>query len=77
MPQPGCCILPVSVLSRAGLAARIGYLGGPLNIRLSLHNVLLITLVAILGILALRMASKTGIGDLPVVGQVFKTAATA
>lgn len=48
-----------------------------MNIRLSLHNVLLITLVAILGILALRMASKTGIGDLPVVGQVFKTAATA
>lgn len=48
-----------------------------MNIRLSLHNVLLITLVAILGILALRMASKTGLGGLPVVGSFVKTAATA
>jgi hypothetical protein len=51
--------------------------GGPVNIRLSLHNVLLITAVAVLGILLLRMASKTGLRDVPVVGQVFATAATA
>lgn len=48
-----------------------------MNIRLSLHNVLLITLVAVLGILALRMASKTGLKNVPVVGQVLSTGATA
>jgi hypothetical protein len=48
-----------------------------MNIRLSLHNVLLITAIAILGILLVRMAAKTGLGNVPVVGQVFKTAATA
>jgi hypothetical protein len=47
------------------------------NVRLSLHNVIMIVAIAILGILALRMASKTGLADVPVVGQVFKTAATA
>lgn len=48
-----------------------------MNIRLSLHNVLLITLVAILGILALRMAAKTQLGEVPVVGSFLKTGATA
>lgn len=48
-----------------------------MQIRLSLHNVLMIALVAILGILALRMAAKTGLGDVPVVGSVLKTGATA
>ena len=48
-----------------------------MNIRLSLHNVLLITAVAILGILLVRMASRTGLSNVPVVGQVLGTAATA
>ena len=48
-----------------------------MNIRLSLHNVILITAVAVLGILLLRMASKTAIGNVPVLGQVVKTGATA
>lgn len=46
-----------------------------MNIRLSLHNVLLITAVAILGILLLRMASRTGIKNVPVVGQVVSVGA--
>jgi hypothetical protein len=48
-----------------------------LNIRLSLHNAILITAVAVLGILLLRMASKTALAGVPVVGQVIGTAATA
>ena len=48
-----------------------------MNIRLSLHNVLLIIAVAVLGILALRMVSKTGLRNLPVVGQVVGVGATA
>lgn len=48
-----------------------------MNIRLSLHNVLLIVSVAVLGILLLRMASKTGLKNVPVLGQVVATGATA
>lgn len=48
-----------------------------MNIRLSLHNVILIVAVAILGILLLRMAAKTGLRNVPVIGQVVGTAATA
>jgi hypothetical protein len=48
-----------------------------MNIRLSLHNVLMIVAVAILGILLLRMASKTGLRDVPVLGQVVATGAGA
>jgi uncharacterized membrane protein (DUF4010 family) len=43
----------------------------------SLHNVVLIVAIAVLGILALRMAGKTGLANVPVVGSVVKTAATA
>lgn len=48
-----------------------------MNVRLSLHNVLMIGIIAILFILALRMASKTGLKNVPVVGSVVSTAATA
>lgn len=48
-----------------------------MNIRLSLHNVLFVVAVAVLGILALRMASKTGVANLPVVGQIVRTGSTA
>jgi hypothetical protein len=37
----------------------------------------LIVAIAVLGILALRMASKTGLAGVPVIGSVVKTAATA
>lgn len=48
-----------------------------MNVRLSLHNVLMIGAIAILVILAARMASKTGLRNVPVVGQVVATAGTA
>lgn len=48
-----------------------------MNIKPSLHNVVLIVAIAVLGILALRMASKSGLSGLPVVGSVLKTSATA
>jgi len=47
------------------------------NVRLSLHNVLMIGAVAVLFILALRMAAKTGLRNVPVLGQVVATGATA
>ena len=48
-----------------------------MNLKPSLHNVVLIVGIAVLGILALRMASKTGLANVPVLGSVVKTAATA
>lgn len=48
-----------------------------MNVKLSLHNVLMIGAIAVLFILALRMASKTRAASLPVVGSVLKTGATA
>ena len=48
-----------------------------MNVRLSLHNVLMIVAIAVLGILVLRMASKTGLRNVPVLGQVLATGATA
>jgi hypothetical protein len=48
-----------------------------LNLKPSVHNVVLIVAIAVLGILALRMASKTGLANVPVVGSVLKTSATA
>lgn len=46
-------------------------------VRPTVHNVVLIVAIAVLGILALRMASKTQLANLPVVGSIVKTAATA
>jgi hypothetical protein len=48
-----------------------------MNVRLSLHNVIMIGAIAVLFILALRMASKTGLRNVPIVGQVVATGATA
>lgn len=48
-----------------------------MNVRLSLHNVVMIGAIAVLVILAARMASKTGLRNVPVVGQVVATAGTA
>jgi hypothetical protein len=47
------------------------------NVRLSLHNVLMIGIIAVLFILLLRMASKTGLKNVPVLGSVVATGATA
>lgn len=48
-----------------------------MNIKPSVHNVVVIVAIAVIGILALRLASKSGLANLPVVGQVVKTAASA
>jgi hypothetical protein len=48
-----------------------------LNIKPSLHNAVMIIAFAVLGILALRIAAGTALGQVPVVGQVLKTASTA
>jgi hypothetical protein len=50
---------------------------GDLNIKPSLHNAVMIIAFAVLGILALRIAAGTALGQVPVVGQVLKTASTA
>jgi hypothetical protein len=50
--------------------------GTTINVTPNLHNVIVITVIACLGILALRMAAKTQAGGLPVLGSVLKTAAT-
>jgi len=47
------------------------------NVRLSLHNVLMIGAIAVLVILTLRMAAKTGVRDVPILGQVIAIGATA
>ena len=48
-----------------------------MNIRLNAHNVVMIGVVAILVILAFRMAAKTQLGQLPIVGGAVRVAATA
>lgn len=48
-----------------------------MNIKPSVHNVVVIVAIAVIGILALRLAAKSGVANLPVVGQVVKTAASA
>jgi len=48
-----------------------------LNIKPNVHNAVMIVAFAVLGILLLRLAAGTGLGSLPVVGQVLKTASSA
>ena len=48
-----------------------------MNIRPNVHNVVIIIAIAVLGILALRLAAKSQLAQLPVVGQVVRAAATA
>jgi hypothetical protein len=48
-----------------------------LNIRLNIHNVVMIGVVAILVILAFRMAAKTQLAGLPIVGNVVRVGASA
>jgi hypothetical protein len=47
------------------------------NIKPNVHNAVMIIALAILGILALKWAARTQLANVPVVGQVFKLAATA
>ena len=51
--------------------------GTSLNIKPNVHNAVMIVAFAVLGILLLRLAAGTGLGSLPVVGQVLKTASSA
>ena len=48
-----------------------------LNIKPNLHNAVMIAAFAVLGILALRLAAGTGLSNIPVVGQLLKTASAA
>lgn len=48
-----------------------------MNIKPSLHNVIMVVAIAVLGILLLRMASKSGLSRVPLVGSVLKTASAA
>lgn len=48
-----------------------------MNIKPNVHNAVMIIALAVLGILALRLAAKTQLSNVPVVGAVVKTAATA
>jgi hypothetical protein len=48
-----------------------------MNAKVSLHNVLLIGGIAVLVILGARMASKTKLGSVPVLGQVLNVAGSA
>lgn len=48
-----------------------------LNIKPNLHNAVVIIAIAVLGILAMRVAAGTFLGQVPVLGQVLKTASAA
>ena len=48
-----------------------------LNIKPNVHNAVMIIAFAVLGILLLRLAAGTGLSQVPIVGQVLKTASTA
>jgi hypothetical protein len=48
-----------------------------LNIKPNVHNAVMIIAFAVLGILLLRLANGTGLANIPVVGQVLKTASSA
>lgn len=42
-----------------------------MNVKITLHNVIVVTLLAALGITIARLAGKTPIGQMPVVGTFF------
>lgn len=48
-----------------------------MNVTPSVHNVVMIGIIAILVILAVRLAAKSPAGNLPVVGQALKVGASA
>jgi hypothetical protein len=48
-----------------------------LNIKLNVHNVVLVGVIAVLFILAMRLAARTAVSGVPVVGDVVKLAASA
>ena len=48
-----------------------------MNIRLNVHNVIMIGVVAILVILAFRMLAKTPVANVPLVGQAVRVGASA
>lgn len=48
-----------------------------MNLSPTVHNVVMIGIIAVLVILALRLAAKSPAGSLPVVGQALKVGASA
>ena len=48
-----------------------------MNLSPTVHNVVMIGVIAVLVILALRLAAKSPAGNLPIVGQALKVGATA
>ena len=48
-----------------------------MNVTPNLHNVVMIGVIAILVILAVRVAAKSPAGSVPVVGQVLRVGASA
>lgn len=50
---------------------------GSLNLKLNVHNVVVIGIIAVLFILAMRLAARTAVAGVPVVGDVVKLAASA
>jgi hypothetical protein len=48
-----------------------------LNIKPNLHNAVMIVAFAVLGILLMRIAARTQLASVPVVGQILKTASSA
>lgn len=48
-----------------------------MNVSPNLHNVVMIGIIAILVILAVRLAAKSPAGSLPVVGQALRVGASA
>lgn len=51
--------------------------GAPVNIKVTAHNVITIGLVAALFTIALRMAARTQVANVPVLGQLVRTVAAA
>jgi hypothetical protein len=46
-------------------------------IKANVHNFVFITAIAVIGFLVLRMLAKTGLANVPVVGQVLQLASAA
>jgi len=48
-----------------------------MNLRANVHNFILVTVIAVLGLLLLKMLARTGISNAPVIGPLLQTAAAA
>lgn len=48
-----------------------------MNLRANVHNFILVTVIAVLGLLLLKMAARTRLSSTPLVGPILQTAAAA